>query len=131
MKKLIIKQIYYKKMQGHGAPCHKNNKNKRRRELVEVDSSIGIEKGSFTTSDNKYHYGVRTTASSEDVKKNNLYDIAGNLWKFTTERNETGTHYILRGGSFSDGGVPVCFRTYRIEENAYSFDGFRPVLYIK
>ena len=69
-----------------------------------VDGSTGIENGSFTTADDQYHYGVRTTASSEDVKKNNLYDIAGNLWEWTTESTQvdgiTEDLNLLRGRFF-------------------------------
>ena len=104
---------------------------------IEVDNSNGVEKGSFTTSDNKYHYGVRTTASSEDVKKNNLYDIAGNLWEWTTESAQvdgiTSALNVLRGGSFyrSYEGVPACYRNYRYAVDTNTSGGFRPVLYIK
>ena len=104
---------------------------------IKVDNSNGVEKGSFTTSDNKYHYGVRTTASSEDVKKNNLYDIAGNLWEWTTESAQvdgiTSALNVLRGGSFyrSYEGVPACYRNYRYAVDTNTSGGFRPVLYIK
>ena len=104
---------------------------------IEVDNSNGVEKGSFTTSDNKYHYGVRTTALSEDVKKNNLYDIAGNLYEWIVESTQvegkSGTFNVLRGGSFhhSYADRPACYRPYDNVKATYTNYGFRPVLYIK
>lgn len=104
---------------------------------IEVDNSSGLAKGPFTTSDNKYHYGVRTTASSEDVKKNNLYDIAGNLWEWTTEsaqvEGQSATFNMLRGGSFgfSYEAYPTCNRHCGYTTNPLTDYGFRPVLYVK
>ena len=104
---------------------------------IEVDGSTGIEKGSFTTSDNKYHYGVRTTASSENVKKNNLYDIAGNLWEWTAESTQvdgiTSALNVLRGGSFGDSyaGSPACYRYCNYVTGTATSFGFRPALYVK
>jgi len=66
-----------------------------------VNSSNGAMTSAFVTSDASYHYGIRTTASSEGVKKNNLYDIAGNLWEWSEESATIG-RYMLRGGSFGD-----------------------------
>ena len=68
-----------------------------------VNSNNGAIKASATVSDNNYHYGIRTTASSEGVKKNNLYDIAGNMWEWTMESayistaNTTAMIYNIRG----------------------------------
>lgn len=66
--------------------------------------SGGSESGSFTKSDYKYHYGIRTTGWSEGAKKKNIYDLAGNLW----ERTQESAYYngaeaeMFRGGSFND-----------------------------
>lgn len=43
----------------------------------------GAMTSEFEKCDGSYHYGIETTAISEDVKKKNLYDIAGNLWEWT------------------------------------------------
>ena len=43
-----------------------------------------------------------TTGRSEYWKANNIYDLAGNTWEWTQERN--GTHSLLRGGSFDFDG---------------------------
>ena len=95
------------------------------------------ENDAFTVAENSYNYSIRTCASSEDVKKNNLYDLAGNLWEWTTESvspsGQTGTFNILRGGSFNNGYAdgPVCYRGCTIVTHTNTDHGFRPVLYIK
>ena len=90
----------------------------------------------FVVSDGTYHYGIKTTAISEDVKKKNLYDVAGNLWEWTQEAsypNNTLESYMLRGGSFYDSyaDAPACYRAYRTATSTYTSYGFRPALYIK
>ena len=79
----------------------------------------------FVTSDASYHYGIRTTASSEGVKKNNLYDIAGNLWEWTEEAASSGC-FMLRGGSFrySYASCPACYRTYYSVTHSGTTHGF-------
>ena len=101
-----------------------------------VNSSNGSVTSNATVSDSAYHYGIRTSASSEGVKRNNLYDIAGNLWEWTQETAyySSGTnYYMLRGGSFIDSysDVPVCFRVYDTASDTYTNYGFRPALYIR
>ena len=76
-----------------------------------------------------------TTASSEDTKKCNIYDMAGNLWEWTEEiaNDLSNNYYMLRGGSF---GVdyasrPACYRISDLALGTYTSFGFRPVLFIK
>ena len=94
----------------------------------------------FTVADNNFHYGIRTTASTEDVKKNNIYDLAGNLWEWTQEmatRQEIDYQSILcynfRGGSFNStfSAYPACFCVGIMAGYADTQYGFRPALYIK
>ena len=101
-----------------------------------VNSSNGAMTSTFTKSDGNYYYGIKTTAISEDVKKKNLYDIAGNLWEWTQEAsypNNTAESYMLRGGSFnaSFADCPACCRAYRTATDTITDYGFRPALYIK
>lgn len=98
---------------------------------AEVNSSNGAMTSAFVTSDARYHHGIRTTASSEGVKKNNLYDIAGNLWEWTEECVSQG-YYMLRGGSFSLAytDYPACCRAYYTATDTVTDYGFRPALYI-
>ena len=93
----------------------------------------------FTKSDNLYYRGIRTTATSEDAKRKNMYDIAGNLWEWTYEasypNNTVVETYMLRGGSFNETykEYPPCYRNScnRIASESRTNVGFRPALYIK
>ena len=101
-----------------------------------VDSSSGAMTSAFTKSDGSYHYGIKTTAISENVKKKNLYDVAGNLWEWTQETaypNNTLETYMIRGGSFynSYSDNPACYRGNFTATNTFTLVGFRPALYIK
>lgn len=69
--------------------------------------TVNVEDGAVVSkaivADSSYHYGIKTTAISEDVKKKNLYDLAGNLWEWTVEcayistSNLPDIMYNLRG----------------------------------
>ena len=101
-----------------------------------VDSSSGAMTSAFTVSDTSYHYGIKTTAISESVKKKNMYDLAGNLWEWTQEAaypNNTVESYMLRGGSFrnSCSDRPACCRGYGAATYTDTNYGFRVALYIK
>lgn len=99
-------------------------------------NSSGAMTSAFTVSDGNYYYGMKTTAISEDVKKKNLYDVAGNLWEWTQETayfNNTLETYMIRGGCFGDSCAdrPACFRTNNTATETNTYSGLRPVLYIK
>lgn len=101
-----------------------------------VNSSNGAMTSAFTVSNGTYNYGIKTTAISEDVKKKNLYDVAGNLWEWTQEAsypNNTIESYMLRGGGFyhSYTGYPACYRAAYTAANTHTLFGFRPALFIK
>ena len=101
-----------------------------------VNSGNGAMTSAFTKSNGAYNYGIKTTAISEDVKKKNLYDVAGNLWEWTQEAaypNNTVESYMLRGGSFynSYSDYPACYRAFNTATVTYTTYGFRPALYIK
>ena len=73
----------------------------------------------------------RTAGFSENWKTKNIYDLAGNVWEWTSEAYSS--HFIYRGGRYNgDGSVaPV---SYRLEDNwSHASDdiGFRLRLYIK
>ena len=139
--KFISKEVDYSDVKNTPWGNYNNNTkviyNQGQGRYIEVDGNNGIENGSFMTSDKGYHYGIRTTASSEDVKKNNLYDLAGNLWEWTTESakpsGQTGTFKMLHGGSFGGGyaDIPACCRGCSTVADTVVDRGFRPVLYIK
>lgn len=101
-----------------------------------VNPSNGSMTSAFTVSDGKYYYGIKTTAISEDIKKKNLYDVAGNLWEWTQEAaypNNTAETYMIRGGSLyhSYADTPACYRSHHTVNDPSTNIGFRPVLYIK
>ena len=101
-----------------------------------------LNNGSITTratvADASYHSGIRTTASSEGVKKKNLYDMAGNLWEWTVESayisitNPVDTMQNLRGGSLihNYSERPVCYRGCDNAFNGSTHYGFRPALFM-
>ena len=82
------------------------------------------------------------TGSSDNTRTNNIYDLAGNMWEWTTEtkirkNNGNNTNYtfaVLRGGSFNDNGsdVPVVYRNGSSTVSGTNVSvGFRAALYIE
>ena len=72
------------------------------------------------------------TGASDDFKAYNLYDVAGNMWEWTTEQS-TDNHAVLRGGSFLDSGngdpASVSYGNVGVDDTGIN-NGFRVVLYI-
>ena len=74
-----------------------------------------------------------STGASEDFKAYNIYDMAGNMWEWTTETGTNG-YAVLRGGSFNDSlrYYPVVYRNGYNGVGLTVVDvGFRSVLYLK
>ena len=97
---------------------------------------------SLTTNASTNTWHLLTTASTEQVKKMNLYDVAGNLWEWTQEaaylknvtygENDIYNTYMLRGGSFNGAyaASPASTRGNDCAPNTDTRDGFRPALYL-
>ncbi len=86
---------------------------------------------------------ILTTGGTEQVKKMNIYDVAGNLWEWTQEAsyadnldynmNATFNSYVLRGGSFfhTYSSVSASYRAYDYAPNTNTRNGFRLALYLQ
>ncbi len=88
------------------------------------------------SSENTNRCGILSTAASDDTRKKNIYDLAGNLWEWTQEacwREDSIGSYTVRGGSFWDEskGNHVCYRGIARDEVTQINYGFRPALFIK
>ena len=74
-----------------------------------------------------------TTGASEDTKKMNIYDFAGNELEWTLEHatTETSSPYSYRGGLYYNTGFkyPASSRGYNYTNNSFSFFAFRATLY--
>ena len=77
-------------------------------------------------------YGtIQVTGFSDKWMQKNIYDLAGNVWEWTSEvRNYD---FFYRGGSYGDVGRdgPVSCRMYNNASSTYDDIGFRLRLYIK
>lgn len=95
-----------------------------------IDDSV--EYGNYQNSTNGTKK-VMETASNDRWKTNNIYDMAGNAWEYTTE--EYGEHdkkHIGRGGDYLNDGdkYPISSRAVSSDESNLDV-GFRVVLYLK
>ena len=107
------------------------------------NSSITLTRGKYNTSantqskwinitpDGKTKEMILTTGASDDAKKMNIYDFAGNLWEWTLEKSGVvGSPNVMRGGSFSNNGDSTAsYRGQRLPTETYSTQGFRSTLY--
>ena len=100
-------------------------------------------KGTYNKTENgqtEVATGITTTIPKRNSACN-IYDMAGNMWEWTTETGKHGstaadatTFAVLRGGSFRNDGsdYPVSYRGGGDSVGGYGLDiGFRVVLYIQ
>lgn len=92
-----------------------------------VNTRTAAATGSFTS----------TVAGNHSTAQKNIFDIAGNVWEWTTEvpLNGNGANRVLRGGSAHSDGGGDCVATSRHGNNSAGYSvwdiGFRAVLYVK
>ena len=72
---------------------------------------------------------IQTAGSNENWKANNIYDIAGNVWEWTTE--DYGKEAISRSGdALSNGNIlPAGTRDHAVKSSVFENTGFRVVMY--
>ena len=85
-------------------------------------------------SSNSFENGILlTTGASDECKKMNIYDLAGNVWEWTLEYTaDTDIPCAVMGGSYSNYGssTPASSRSgNRTNSKFLSFVGFRPSLF--
>ena len=74
-----------------------------------------------------------TAGASEETKKMNIYDFAGNENEWTLEKaSRSNSPCASRGGGYGSTGSsnPASGRSYDGTTNAYNYIGFRPALYV-
>ena len=73
--------------------------------------------------------GIKRTAGfNENWKTKNIYDLAGNVWEWTSEVAISG--HVDRGGDYG-ASQPICVRNDVDSSKLYNILGFRVRLYIK
>ena len=72
------------------------------------------------------------TGVTEYTKKNNIYDLAGNCWEWTTESDSSNTRVYSGGSCYGDGfSYPACNRNDNLSAAYSDYDiSFRSALYV-
>ena len=107
--------------------------------LQDASSKYNDYNENATPSDRYIHYVEMATGASESTKLKNIYDMAGNLYEWTTETGEhnnssENVYVSCRGGGFNvySNSDTICIRNGAFEALGISvFCGFRVVLYIQ
>ena len=72
-----------------------------------------------------------TTGASDNFKAKNIFDLAGNVWKWSMEADGS-TYRVLRGGDYLNNGSvgPASIRGDSGPTSSVNGFGFRPALYL-
>ena len=70
------------------------------------------------------------TGVSEYTKRNNIYDLAGNYWEWTTESDSSSGRVSRGGGCGSHGFEPAYCRDGDSADSSYNVVSFRSALYV-
>ena len=78
---------------------------------------------------------LRNTGTTED-EKSHIFDMAGNIFEWTTEYSTNASDSINypcvhRGGYYKNSDDYTAIRYYDTGDNSYEVVGFRPLLYLK
>ena len=85
-----------------------------------------------------YNSSLANTGATSKAVACNIYDLAGNIWEWTTENvkvyegtEDEATDVVIRGGGYNyDGALyPAGCRSRGAPSGTYAFFGFRPLLY--
>ena len=111
---------------------YKNSSIKLTRGKYNLSPNSSDSKWINVTKSSKSAQMLLTTGTSEDTKKMNIYDFAGNEWEWTLEKTSNASSPCANeGGSFFNvsSDYPASYRSYR--DTAYSniHIGFRSTLY--
>ena len=89
---------------------------------------LGSVKQSVSESSNGI---LLTTGASETTKKQNIYDLAGNVWEWTLEHSNTSFPCVSRGGYYTSIGsdYPASHRSEVNPNDIFSNIGFRITLF--
>ena len=104
-------------------------------EYSEDDGATWLKTNSQTKGTGWKDTWVLKTGHSDYTKRNNIYDLAGNLWEWTNEKYSS--YHVGRGGGYNESYVinghytPAAYRSYLNYANGIRQSGYRVALYIK
>lgn len=101
-------------------------------EKAEIDVDDSTSYGNYQNSRDGLNKVVET-GSNDRWKANNIYDMGGNAWEFTTEEyGEHEKYHIGRGGGYWNYGNVYPISTRGTSEDVADLNiGFRVVMYLK